>query len=139
MPSKLLRHHRPVLSPLNQHIKFRHLHNTSKPNSSIFKITPEIRDAISTGVPVVALESQIYTHGHGYPPDFAIHLESLVRKHGAVPATVAVLDGIARVGMKEEELLRIADSVEREGTMKVSRRDLGFVCGLVSFSFRMRS
>lgn len=58
-----------------------------------------------------------------------------MRKHGAVPATIAVLDGIARVGMSEEELLRVADSVGREGTVKVSRRDLGFVCRLVGLNF----
>lgn len=135
IPSKLLRNHHTIQPHLTHNPTTRSFHNASKPNTSIFKITPEIRSAITTGVPVVALESQIYTHGHGYPPDFAVHLESIVRKHGAVPATIAVLDGIARVGMSEEELLRVADSVGREGTVKVSRRDLGFVCRLVGLNF----
>jgi len=50
--------------------------------------------------------------------------------NGGVPATIGILDGIARVGMGADELMRLVSSAGHIGTMKVSRRDLGFVCGL---------
>ena len=51
---------------------------------------------------------------------------------GGVPATIGILDGVARVGMDPEELIRIAASAGKEGTLKISRRDLAYACGLVS-------
>lgn len=50
---------------------------------------------------------------------------------GGVPATIGILDGVARVGLDPEELIRIAASAGKEGTMKISRRDLAYSCGLV--------
>ncbi|KAH0537880.1 hypothetical protein FGG08_005432 [Glutinoglossum americanum] len=97
-----------------------------------FKISDEVREAIHSRKPVVALESTIYTHGFPYPDNVALasHLESTVRVHGGVPATIGVIDGIARVGMGTEELVRLAASAGKDTTLKLSRRDLGFICGM---------
>ncbi len=51
--------------------------------------------------------------------------------HGAVPATIGVLNGVARVGFGAEELIELTASAGRPDTLKISRRDLGYICGLV--------
>ncbi len=56
-----------------------------------------------------------------------------MRKNGAFPATIGVLNGIARVGFKPKELTELAMSAGKSDTMKLSRRDLGYICGLVRF------
>ena len=102
--------------------------------STYLRISEEVRQALSENKPVVALESTIYTHGFPYPENIALatHLESVVRSNGGVPATVGILDGVARVGMDADEITRLAGSSGRPDTLKVSRRDLGFACGLGS-------
>ncbi|KAI5310605.1 hypothetical protein KEM55_004616, partial [Ascosphaera atra] len=96
------------------------------------KVSEEVRDALATGKPVVALESTIYTHGFPYPENVALakSLESIVRKEGAVPATIGVIDGVARVGLEGEDLPQLASAGERGKVLKVSRRDLGYILGL---------
>lgn len=93
---------------------------------SHIKISPEIRDAIATNQPVVALESTIYTHG-ALGRDLPSLLESVVRENGAVPATIGVLDGVPTVGLSPQEINRMVD----EGARKVSRRDFAYVVGAV--------
>ncbi|KAK4539319.1 hypothetical protein LTR36_000781 [Oleoguttula mirabilis] len=101
-------------------------------DSRFFHVSEEVRQAIAERRPVVALESTIYTHGFPYPANLSLasRLESLVRINGGVPATIGILDGVARVGMGAEELIRLVSSAGQPGLLKVSRRDLGFVCGL---------
>ncbi|RAH77464.1 putative carbohydrate kinase [Aspergillus japonicus CBS 114.51] len=101
-------------------------------NSKFFKVSEEVRDAVATGRPVVALESTIYTHGFPYPESVALAtlLESVVRANGGVPATIGVLHGEARVGLNAEELIELASSADKKNALKVSRRDLGYICGL---------
>ncbi|PYH84914.1 putative carbohydrate kinase [Aspergillus uvarum CBS 121591] len=101
-------------------------------NSKFFKVSEEVRDAVATGRPVVALESTIYTHGFPYPESVALAtlLESVVRANGGVPATIGVLHGEARVGLNAEELIELASTAEKKNALKVSRRDLGYICGL---------
>ncbi|GAM34066.1 hypothetical protein TCE0_015r01406 [Talaromyces pinophilus] len=101
-------------------------------NSKFFQVSEEVKDAIATGRPVVALESTIYTHGFPYPDNVALAslLESVVRKNGGVPATVAVFNGVARVGLDAEEIIEVAASAQTKSALKVSRRDLGYICGL---------
>ena len=86
--------------------------------------TPEVAAALAEGRPVVALESTVISHGMPYPKNLetATALEDAVRAEGAVPATVAVLDGRIRIGLDGEALERLA----KGGTsvMKLSRRDL---------------
>ncbi|KAK0346571.1 hypothetical protein LTR91_020492 [Friedmanniomyces endolithicus] len=98
-------------------------------NSRFFQVSEEVQQAVAERRPVVALESTIYTHGLPYPDNLALasRLESLVRVNGGVPATIGILEGIARVGMGADELTRLVSS---SGARKVSRRDLGFACGM---------
>lgn len=86
-------------------------------------ILPEIQNALDTGKPVVALESTILSHGMPYPQnlDFGHKVEQIIRDEGAVPATIAILDGKLKVGLNDEELERMCRA---EGVGKVSRRDV---------------
>ncbi|GAA3494258.1 pseudouridine-5'-phosphate glycosidase [Streptomyces prasinosporus] len=89
----------------------------------VLMMSEEVREAIAAGRPVVALESTIIAHGLPRPRNLrvALELEEAVRREGAVPATVAVLDGRPRVGLDEEQLERIAGG---EGIRKLGHRDL---------------
>ncbi|EZF34644.1 hypothetical protein H109_03968 [Trichophyton interdigitale MR816] len=99
--------------------------------NKFLKVSEEVEDAIATGKPVVALETTIYTHGFPYPDnvDLAMRLESIVRSTGGVPATIGVIDGVARVGMNQTELTELASTSQKTKVHKVSRRDLGYICG----------
>lgn len=92
----------------------------------MIRISDEVREALHEGRAVVALESTIVAHGMPYPDNLATGqlLEQTVRDHGAVPATIAVIDGALAVGISAAELERIASEKTVE---KVSRRDLPFV------------
>ena len=72
-------------------------------------VTPEIQEALRENKPVVALESTILSHGMPYPQnlEFAHKVEAIIREEGAVPATIAILDGKMKVGLNDEELLRM--------------------------------
>ena len=89
--------------------------------------TGEVRDALSRGAPVVALESTIIAHGMPYPQNVetARAVEETVREGGAVPATIAIIGGKLKVGLSAEEL----DRFGRDGPSiaKVSVRDLPFI------------
>ncbi|KAL4806459.1 Indigoidine synthase A like protein-domain-containing protein [Aspergillus unguis] len=106
--------------------------NHSFAQSKFFQVSEEVRDAVATGKPVVALESTIYTHGFPYPDSVALAslLETVVRANGAVPATIGVVNGVARVGLLANELVELASTAEKKNALKVSRRDLGYICGL---------
>lgn len=86
--------------------------------------TPEVADALNEGRPVVALESTVISHGMPHPKNLetARGLEALIRAEGAVPATIAVLDGRIRVGLDDTALERLASG--GADVMKLSRRDL---------------
>ncbi len=85
-------------------------------------LTPEIARALNFGTPVVALESTVITHGLPQPQnlELARDMEQQVRDHDAVPATVALLDGEIRIGLSDEELVRLSKS---DSVLKVSHRD----------------
>jgi pseudouridine-5'-phosphate glycosidase len=91
-------------------------------------VSPEVAAAVAAGTPVVALESTLLAHGLPAPRNRAVadELEAAVRSHGAVPATVAVLGGAARVGLTPGELDRVCAG----GLAKLSVRDLGVAVGL---------
>jgi len=74
----------------------------------------------------MALESALITHGFAPPAnlDIARQMETAVRAEGALPATIAILDGEARIGLSDEELVRLAASATDRSTRKVSLRDL---------------
>ncbi len=86
-------------------------------------MTPEVREALAQGKPVVALESTIISHGMPYPQNVetARQVEALVREQGAVPATIAVLGGRLKAGLTDEELEYLGKT---PGIKKASRRDL---------------
>lgn len=88
--------------------------------------TPEVREALDAGRPVVALESTIITHGMPHPRnlDMAREVERTVRDAGATPATIAVIGGQIRIGLDDATLEHLAAV---EGVMKISRADLA-VC-----------
>ncbi|MCJ1281806.1 hypothetical protein MMC26_001129 [Xylographa opegraphella] len=107
-------------------------HRLVSTQTPFFKISDEVRDAIESDKPVVALETTIYTHGFPYPDNIALcsRLEGLVRVGGGIPATIGVLNGVARVGFEANELLELLESSGKDTTLKVSRRDLAYICGL---------
>lgn len=84
---------------------------------------PDIKDALAVNKPVVALESTIITHGMPYPANLetAGDVEQTIRDCGAIPATVAVINGHIKVGLETDEMEELA---RREDVMKLSRADL---------------
>ena len=94
-----------------------------KPFSIVY--SKEVADAKNRGLPVVALESTIITHGMPYPGnlEMARSVERIIREQGAVPATIAVIDGVLHIGLDEARLEVLAQT---QGAMKLSRADLAF-------------
>ena len=90
------------------------------------KINPEVKEALRQNRPVVALESTIISHGMPYPKNVetALKVEATIREHGAVPATIGIIDGEPVIGMTPEEIEQFG---KRKGVLKVSRRDLPVV------------
>ncbi len=89
----------------------------------VVHITDDVRRAVEAGTAVVALESTIISHGMPYPQnvEMAHAVESIVRDHRAVPATIAVIDGVCRVGIGSAEIQSLAT---RSGVQKATTRDL---------------
>lgn len=90
------------------------------------EINPEVQNAINEGKAVVALESTIISHGMPYPQNVetALKVESIIRENGAIPATIAILDGKIKVGLTSDEIEILGKT---KGVTKVSRRDIPFV------------
>lgn len=84
--------------------------------------TPDIAHLAKSKGPVVALESTVITHGLPYPQNLQLarDMEAAIRRAGAMPATIALLDGKVKVGLTNEELTRLAQA---KSSMKVGRRD----------------
>jgi pseudouridine-5'-phosphate glycosidase len=89
-------------------------------------LTPEVTQALADGTPVVALESTIISHGLPRPENLRVAraVEATVRERGAVPATIAVVDGRVHVGLDDSDLQQVA---ERDDVVKASVRDLATV------------
>lgn len=90
------------------------------------EIHPEVKKALEEGRPVVALESTIISHGMPYPKniEMAQNVSKIVRENGAIPATIAIINGILKVGLTPEEIEFLGTSKD---VVKASRRDLPFV------------
>ncbi len=90
-------------------------------------IHPEVAEAIASGKPVVALESTIISHGMPWPQnaETAKKVEQVIRDNGAIPATIAIIDGRLKAGLSSDEI----DTLAKAGlsVTKCSRRDLPFV------------
>lgn len=89
-------------------------------------INPEVAKALEEGKPVVALESTIISHGMPYPKNVetALNVEKIIRDNGAVPATIAILQGRLKVGLTREEIEYLGQGKE---VVKTSRRDIPFI------------
>jgi pseudouridylate synthase len=89
-------------------------------------IHPEVQEALTTGKPVVALESTIISHGMPYPKNVetALAVEEVVRANGAVPATIAIFNGRCQVGLTNEQLEYFGKAKD---VWKVSLRDMPYV------------
>ena len=93
----------------------------------MIKYSKEITAAKNQGRPIVALESTIISHGLPRPTnlDVANEVEEIVRSQGAVPATIAIIDGEIFVGLEADQLVRIAND---DNIVKASTRDLAIIC-----------
>ncbi|AMW98954.1 pseudouridine-5'-phosphate glycosidase [Rummeliibacillus sp. G93] len=89
-------------------------------------LSEEVRAAKEQGKPVVALESTIISHGMPYPQNVktAREVEQIIRDNGAVPATIAIVDGKIKIGLSDEELEMFGKSSD---VAKASRRDLAYL------------
>ena len=90
------------------------------------QVHPEVQKAVAAGQPVVALESTIISHGMPYPKniEMAKNVSKIIRENGAIPATIAIIDGILKVGLTTEEIEFLGTSKD---VLKASRRDLPFI------------
>lgn len=93
-------------------------------NSNIISISPKVQEAIENNKPVVALESTIISHGMPYPKnvDTAINVENIVEANGAVPATIAIINGVPTVGISHEQINYLGKKGLK--VAKASRRDI---------------
>jgi len=93
---------------------------------AFLQLSPEVAAARAAGKPVVALESTIISHGMPYPQNVqtAREVEQVIRAAGAVPATIALIDGRICVGLADDQLERLGNARD---ALKVSRRDLAYV------------
>ena len=91
--------------------------------ASILTYSPEVADARAAGLPIVALESTIITHGMPFPQNVetAKLVEAEIRAHGAVPATIAIMDGRILIGMADAQLDALGQA---QRVAKLSRADL---------------
>jgi pseudouridine-5'-phosphate glycosidase len=93
---------------------------------SFLLFSPEVVAARNAGLPIVALESTIISHGMPYPQNVetARKVEQIIRDAGAVPATIAIMDGKICIGLSDEQLEKLGTAPD---AIKVSRRDLAYV------------
>lgn len=95
--------------------------------NSYLDIKPEVADALANGLPVVALESTIISHGMPWPDNAttAKEVEQIIRDAGAVPATIAIINGRLKAGLTSDEIDTLAKA--GQSVAKCSRRDLPYV------------
>lgn len=96
--------------------------------NQLLDINPEVAKALAENKPVVALESTIISHGMPWPDnaETALMVEQTIRDNGAVPATIAVINGRLKAGLTREEIEMLAKA--GQSVIKCSRRDLPYVC-----------
>jgi pseudouridine-5'-phosphate glycosidase len=93
---------------------------------SYLQLSPEVSEARRAGKPIVALESTIISHGMPFPQNLetARELEEIIRNQGAVPATIAIMQGKLKAGLEASDLEKLA---RESGVWKVSLRDMPYV------------
>ncbi|KAJ6519771.1 Indigoidine synthase A like protein-domain-containing protein [Mycena sanguinolenta] len=89
-------------------------------------VHPEVQDALATGIPVVALETALTTHGLPPPINLQVtkDLETVVRSTGSIPATIGIVAGRVKIGLENSDLERLADVEHNPRAVKISRRDI---------------
>jgi len=99
----------------------------NKKLESYLSISKEVQDALIQHKPIVALESTIISHGMPYPKNVetALNAENVVRENGAVPATIAIIQGKLKVGLTKEEIEYLGK--KGQAVIKVSRRDIPYI------------
>lgn len=102
----------------------KHRANTKGTQTIPLSFSPEVLTALRFGTPIVALESTIITHGMEFPVNVntALDVEAVVRQQGVTPATIAIMDGHIKVGLKEEEITELGKN--KSQCLKCSRRDI---------------
>ena len=94
--------------------------------NKIIDIKKEVLEALNNQKPIVALESTIITHGMPYPENvkMAMAVEKIIRDEQVVPATIAIIEGVIKIGLETEEIEYLAKAKD---VIKVSKRDFGYV------------
>jgi len=89
-------------------------------------LSSAVQEALDQNKPVVALESTIISHGLPYPENLALarDVETIIKDIGATPATIAIIDGVIKVGLSDDELVLLAKS---ENVIKASKRDFAYI------------
>uniref|UniRef100_A0A8D9AIM1 Pseudouridine-5'-phosphate glycosidase n=1 Tax=Cacopsylla melanoneura TaxID=428564 RepID=A0A8D9AIM1_9HEMI len=102
-------------------------------HSSLIDIHPEVQNAFQKNLPVLSLESTILTHGMPYPHNVstAIEVQNIARHQGAVPATIAIIEGRIKVGLDDNQIEQLGHPKNANKTVKTSRRDLPCVLSQV--------
>ncbi len=92
----------------------------------LLEINEEVKEALHSNKPIVALESTIISHGMPYPDNLntAIEVEAIIRENGAVPATIALFQGAIHIGLTPKTMNYLAESKD---VVKASRRDIAYV------------
>lgn len=103
------------------------MNDNNMTSQAFLDIAPDVQHALTTGRAVVALESTIISHGMPYPQNVAtaLQVEAEVRQHGAVPATIAIVNGRLKAGLAREEIEQLGRA--GHAVTKVSRRDIPFI------------
>ena len=101
--------------------------NSNSNSNSNIEISNEVKNALALGQPIVALESTIITHGMPYPKNLEVAkaVEKVVRDHHCIPATIAIINGIPKIGLNENELLLLSQA-DPKTVIKASRRDISY-------------
>jgi len=96
-------------------------------NTKYLEISSEVKNALTNNMPLVALESTIISHGMPYPQnkETALEVEQIIRDNGAVPATIAIINGKIKVGLNNDEIDHLARSGKE--IIKASRRDIPYL------------
>lgn len=108
-------------------IKFNIFINMDTNMKKYLKYSPLVKEALDNNKPVVALESTIITHGMEYPQNYetAISVEEVIKNKGAIPATIAIIDGIINIGLTNEQIFEI--SKNKQSYEKCTTRDLSYI------------
>jgi len=109
--------------------------------TSLLHFSSEVSDAVNSGLPVLALESTIISHGMPYPDnlEFAQQAENIVRKQGVIPATIAIIGGKIQIGLNEHSLneLTVGQNINKVAVRDIATTVAGKQSGATTVSATM--